>query len=189
MSDTKPLHFVTLVGSLRKGSINAAIARTLPELAPEGVTISALGSIGDIPHYNQDVQNQAFPKAVEEMAEQIRHSDGVIIVTPEFNYSIPGVLKNAIDWLSRVAPQPLAGKPVAIQTASPGPIGGARAQYQLRQSLVFLDCFVLNKPEVMIGQSMTKVDSESLQLTDEKTREFLTLQIASLANLARRVKA
>ena len=85
------------------------------------------------------------------MAEKITAADGVIIVTPEYNYSVPGILKNALDWLSRLSPQPLAGKPVAIQTASPGLIGGARAQYHLRQSLVFLDALVLNKPEAMVG--------------------------------------
>jgi chromate reductase len=106
-------------------------------------------------------------------------------VTPEYNYSIPGVLKNAIDWLSRVTPQPFAKKPVAIQTASPGQIGGARAQYHLRQSLVFLDAFVLNKPEAMIGLATSKIDPQTLALTDEPTREFLTRQISALADLAR----
>jgi chromate reductase len=185
MSD---LHFVTLVGSLRQDSINAAIARALPGLAPAGISISPLGSIGEFPHYNADTQAQGFPAPVVAMAERILASDGVIIVTPEYNYSIPGVLKNAIDWLSRVTPQPLAGKPVAIQTASPGAIGGARAQYHLRQSLVFLDAFVLNKPEAMIGQCMQKVDPETLTLTDHGTAEFLTRQIAALAELVLKLK-
>ncbi|MFT9063473.1 MAG: NAD(P)H-dependent oxidoreductase [Acetobacter persici] len=187
MSQTKPLHLVTLLGSLRKESLNAIVARTLPELAPEGITITHLGSVGDFPHYDQDVQEQGFPAPVLAMAEQIRAADGLIIVTPEYNYSIPGVLKNALDWLSRVAPQPLAGKPVALQTVSPGAIGGARAQYHLRQTLVFLDAFVLNKPEVMIGQAMSKFDAENLRLTDEPTRAYLTRQIAALGALARQV--
>ena len=109
MSDQPLLQFVTLVGSLRKGSFNAAIARALPSLAPKGVTISALGSVGDIPLYNSDHQDQGFPAPVLAMAQQIVAANGVIIVTPEYNYSIPGVLKNAIDWLSRVSPQPFAG--------------------------------------------------------------------------------
>lgn len=185
MAPSTTLHFVTLLGSLRRNSANAAIARSLPELAPEGVSISALGNIADFPHYNQDVQDEGFPSAVLKMAEEIQASDGVIIVTPEYNYSIPGALKNAIDWLSRVTPQPLAQKPVAIQTASPGQIGGARAQYHLRQSLVFLDAFVLNKPEAMIGQVASKIDPQTLTLTDSSTRAFLTRQIDALANLAR----
>ena len=123
------------------------------------------------------------------MAEQIRAADGVIIVTPEYNYSIPGVLKNAIDWLSRVSPQPLASKPVAIQTASPGMIGGARAQYHLRQSLVFLDAYVLNRPEVMIGHVAGRVDPETLKLTDEPTCKFISGQIDALAKLARKLNS
>ncbi|MDJ0388526.1 NADPH-dependent FMN reductase [Roseomonas sp. E05] len=189
MSNDTVLHFVTLLGSLRKGSFNAAVARALPRLAPEGVSISALGSIADFPHYDADVQAAGFPAPVLTMAEQIQASDGVIIVTPEYNYSVPGVLKNALDWLSRLSPQPFAGKPVAIQTASPGAIGGARAQYHLRQSLVFLDATVLNKPEVMIGQVAGKVNAETLELTDTATREFIAGQLKAFAALARKAKA
>lgn len=187
MTQTAPLHFVTLLGSLRKGSLNGIVARTLPELAPEGVTITSLGSVVEFPHYDQDVQERGFPAPVLDMAEQIRAADGLIIVTPEYNYSMPGVLKNALDWLSRVTPQPLARKPVALQTVSPGAIGGARAQYHLRQSLVFLDAFVLNRPEVMIGQAMSKFDTDRMALTDQPTRAYLTRQITTLADLARQV--
>lgn len=188
MNTESRLNFVILLGSLRKASLNAAIARALPDLAPPGISITSLGSIGDFPHYDADVQEEGFPAPVLTMAQQIATSDGVIIVTPEYNYSIPGVLKNAIDWLSRLSPQPFANKPVAIQTASPGLIGGARAQYHLRQSLVFLDAFVLNKPEAMISQATQKIDPESLQLTDIGTREFLTRQISALAALANRLR-
>ncbi|OUI85365.1 NADPH-dependent FMN reductase [Acetobacter tropicalis] len=188
MTQETPFRFVTLLGSLRKASFNGIVARTLPDLAPEGVTITPLGSISAFPHYNQDVQDTDFPAEVLAMADQIRAADGVIIVTPEYNYSVPGVLKNALDWLSRVTPQPFAGKPLAIQTVSPGAIGGTRAQYHLRQSLVFLDAFVLNRPEVMIGQATGKFDTERLELTDQKTRDFLVRQITALAELARTVK-
>ena len=185
MSETKPLHFVTLLGSLRKGSYNAAVARALPTLAPDGMTIAPLGSVGEFPLYDADLQADGFPPAVLAMAEQIKAADGVIIVTPEYNYSVPGGLKNALDWLSRLSPQPFAGKPVAIQTASPGVIGGARAQYQLRQILVFLDGRVLNKPEVMIGQVAGKVDAQTLELTDTATRDFLAGQLTAFAAFAR----
>ncbi|MGV4877746.1 NADPH-dependent FMN reductase [Acetobacter indonesiensis] len=187
MPSQKELHFVVLLGSLRAGSLNGIVARILPQIAPPGVNISLLESIADFPHYNQDVQDKGIPEPVLRMADQIRQADGLIIVTPEYNYSIPGVLKNAVDWLSRLTPQPLAGKPVAIQTVSPGAIGGARAQYHLRQSLVFLDAFVLNKPEVMIGQAAEKFDSERLELTDQKTKDFLVRQINALADLTRKV--
>jgi len=106
-------------------------------------------------------------------------------VTPEYNYSIPGGLKNALDWLSRTTPQPFVGKPVAIQTASPGMIGGARCQYHLRQVLVFLDARTLNKPEIIIGQVSAKVDHETMILTDPQTREFIGRQLAALATSAR----
>ncbi|SDV48759.1 NADPH-dependent FMN reductase [Chitinasiproducens palmae] len=186
MSTERPLHFVTLLGSLRHGSYNAAIARALPELAPAGVTLSPLGSVGDFPLYDADVQAEGFPAPVLAMADQIRAADGVIVVTPEYNYSIPGGLKNAIDWLSRVSPPPFAGKPLAIQTASPGALGGARAQYHLRQTCVFLDALVLNKPEVMVGQVASKVDAETLTLTDASTREFIAGQLKVFAEFARR---
>lgn len=188
MSSQKELHFVVLLGSLRAGSLNRVVANTLSQIAPPGITISELGSIADFPHYNQDLQEKAIPEAVSTMADQIREADGLIIVTPEYNYSIPGVLKNAVDWISRLTPQPLAGKPVAIQTVSPGAIGGARAQYHLRQSLVFLDAFVLNKPEVMIGQAAEKFDMEQLELTDQNTKNFLVKQVNALADLARRIE-
>lgn len=109
MSDT--LKVVTLLGSLRKGSFNGMVARTLPGIAPAGMDISALPSIGDIPLYDADMQEEeGFPQRVQEIAQQIREADGVVIVTPEYNYSVPGGLKNAIDWLSRLPEQPLSGK-------------------------------------------------------------------------------
>lgn len=187
MSDQKPLQFVSLLGSLRKGSFSGAVARALPALAPTGTTVQPLGSVGEFPLYNADIQADGFPAPVLAMGEAIGKADGVIIVTPEYNYSIPGVLKNAIDWLSRLPSQPFAGKPVAIQSGSPGALGGARAQYHLRQTLVFLDAHVLNKPEVMIGQIATKVDAASGELTDEATRTFITTQLQAFAAFVRRL--
>jgi chromate reductase, NAD(P)H dehydrogenase (quinone) len=186
MSDRKPLRFVVLLGSLRRGSHNAAIARALPALAPEGVSTAPLGSAGDLPLYNADIQAEGFPAAVQQMGEAIARADGVIIVTPEYNYSVPGVLKNAIDWVSRLPAQPFASKPVAIQSGSPGMLGGARAQYHLRQSLVFLDARVLNKPEVMIAQIASKVDPATGELTDEATRKVIAGQLQAFAAFVRR---
>ena len=121
MSDHKPVHFVTLLGSLRKGSYHGAIARALPALAPQGVTVAPLGSVGAFPHYDADLQAEGFPAEVSAMSQAIAAADGVIIVTPEYNYSVPGALKNALDWLSRVPEVPFKNKAVAIQTGSPGP--------------------------------------------------------------------
>ena len=118
MSVAGPLRFVVLLGSLRRGSYNGAVARALPALAPPDVTIAPLGSIGDFAIYNGDVEAQGIPAAVAAMGEAIAKADGVIVVTPEYNYSIPGGLKNAIDWLSRVKPNPFLDKPVALASAS-----------------------------------------------------------------------
>jgi len=187
MSD-KPLKIVTLLGSLRQGSYNAMIARALPQLAPEGMTIDALPSIRDIPLYDADLQQEeGFPATVDTLAARIREADGVIIVTPEYNYSVPGGLKNVIDWLSRVPNQPLAGKPVAIQTSSMGAIGGARCQYHLRQILVFLDAMVLNKPEFMGGAIQNKVDEQAGKVIEQGTLEHLAKQLAAFSDFIRRV--
>lgn len=181
------LRIVTLCGSLRRASYNAAIQRALPALAPAGMTVSALGGVGEFPHYDADLQAQGFPAAVTAMAEAIRAADGIVIVTPEYNYSIPGALKNAIDWLSRVKDQPFAGKPMAIQSASMGMLGGARCQYHLRQSMVFLDALVLNRPEVMVPQAQAKI-SDSGEITDEATRKAIAAQLDAFAALIRRVR-
>src|SRR6202012_5493564 len=124
MAQEAPLHFAVMVGSLRKGSFNAAIARALPELAPEGGTIEPLPSVGAFPLYNHDDQLDGFPPIVTATADAIREAEGVIVATPEYNHSIPGVLKNAIDWISRLPNQPFAGKPIALESASPSLFGG-----------------------------------------------------------------
>src|SRR5579871_5942121 len=180
-----PVKFVVMIGSLRRGSFNAAVARALPGLAPEGVTISFLPSVGDYPIYNYDVQADGMPPVATEAGEAIRAADGVILVTPEYNHTIPGGLKNAIDWISRLQPQPFAGKPVALISGSPGLFGGVRAQLHLRHMFVFLDGRVLNKPEVVIPQVNKKVDVETGTVTDEATRGFLVDQLKALAHAAR----
>lgn len=183
------LKVVTLLGSLRKGSFNAMVARTLPKLAPAGMAITPLPSIADIPLYDADTQQEeGFPQSVEAIAAQIREADGVVIVTPEYNYSVPGGLKNAIDWLSRLPEQPLAGKPVLIQTSSMGAIGGARCQYHLRQILVFLDAMVMNKPEFMGGVIQSKVDQQTGEVVDQSTLDHLTGQITAFGDYIQRVK-
>ncbi|OAT28546.1 putative oxidoreductase [Buttiauxella brennerae ATCC 51605] len=188
MSDT--LKIVTLLGSLRHGSFNAMVARTLPRIAPSGMSVDALPSIKDIPLYDADIQQEeGFPSTVEAIAEQIRAADGVVIVTPEYNYSVPGGLKNAIDWLSRLPEQPLAGKPVLIQTSSMGAIGGARCQYHLRQILVFLDAMVMNKPEFMGGVIQNKVDTQTGEVVDQSTLDHLTGQLTAFGDYIQRVKS
>ncbi|MEO3740020.1 NADPH-dependent FMN reductase [Kosakonia sp. WA-90] len=183
------LTVVTLLGSLRKGSFNAMVARTLPKLAPAGMTITPLPSIADIPLYDADIQQEeGFPQSLEAIAAQIRAADGVVIITPEYNYSVPGGLKNAIDWLSRLPEQPLAGKPVLIQTSSMGAIGGARCQYHLRQILVFLDAMVMNKPEFMGGVIQNKVDQQTGEVVDQSTLDHLSGQLTAFGEYIQRVK-
>ena len=186
MAQDAPLHFAVMVGSLRKGSFNAAIARALPELAPEGVTIEPLPSVGEFPLYNHDDQLDDFPPVVTATAEVIRKANGIIVVTPEYNHSIPGVLKNAIDWISRLPDQPFGAKPVALQSSSPSLFGGLRAQLALRQMFVYLDGRLLNKPEVIIPQVNTKIDAATGELTDPATRGFIADQLKSFAAFARR---
>ena len=186
MAQDPPLRFAVMVGSLRKASFNAAIARALPALAPEGVTIEPLPSVGEFPLYNHDLQQQGVPLVVTRTAEAIRKADAVIIVTPEYNHTIPGGLKNAIDWISRLPNQPFAAKPIAFESASQGLWGGLRAQLALRQMFVYLDGRVLNKPEVIIPQVQTKVDPATGELTDPATRGFIADQLKAFAEFARR---
>ncbi len=183
---TDQLRILAILGSLRRESYNASVLRQLPALAPAAMTIESVG-LAEIPPYDDDVrQQQGYPAAVKELRTAIAAADGVLFVTPEYNYSVPGVLKNAIDWASRPPEQPFDGKPVAIITASPGLLGGSRAQYHLRQSLVFLNAFPLNKPEVMITQVAGKLNEQG-ELTDQSTRDLLTTQLTAFAAWIRRL--
>jgi chromate reductase len=173
---------ISICGSLRKGSYNRMVMKLLPGLAPSGLAIKEASSFAEFPLYNADLQNATgFPAAVLALADAIRAADGVIFCTPEYNFSLPGGLKNAIDWVSRVPNQPFAGKPIAIQSASPGPLGGGRVQYDLRRVMVFLDALTLNKPEIFIGSCASKFDEATGELKDETTRNFLKQQLQAFA--------
>jgi len=178
------LNVLTICGSLRKGSFNAMVQRALPSLAPEGMALKPAPSFAEFPLYNADIQNSTgFPGPVNVLADAIRAADGVIFCTPEYNFGIPGGLKNAIDWVSRLPNQPFAGKPIALQSASPGPLGGGRVQYDMRRAMVFLDAFTLNKPEIFIGNCASKFDEKTGEIKDEATRGFIKQQLAALAAL------
>jgi chromate reductase len=178
------LNVLTICGSLRRGSFNAMVQRALPSLAPEGMVLKPAPSFAEFPLYNADIQNSTgFPGPVNVLADAIRAADGVIFCTPEYNFGIPGGLKNAIDWVSRLPNQPFAGKPIALLSASPGPLGGGRVQYDMRRAMVFLDAFTLNKPEVFIGNCASKFDEKTGELKDEATRGFIKQQLAALAAL------
>src|SRR5690348_6139774 len=179
MSDERGISVLAICGSLRVGSYNKAALRTAIELKPPEMTIET-ADISTIPLYNEDVRALGFPPPVERLRAQIAAADALLFVTPEYNYSMPGVLKNAIDWASRPPDQPFAGKPCAIIGAGAGMAGTARAQYDLRRSCVFLDMHPLNKPEVLIGQAQTKFDAEG-NFTDEAGRGFIRDLMAALA--------
>jgi chromate reductase len=180
MSD--PVRILGISGSLRAGSYNSAALRAAQALAPEGVQFE-FAEIGDLPLYDDDQRHQAFPPAVLRLEQQIRSADAVLFASPEYNYSISGVLKNAIDWLSRLDHQPFAGKAAGIIGASGGLLGTARAQYHLRQIGVFLDLRFMNRPEVMIGGAQNRFDSSGT-LTDAATREILAKFVAALRDWA-----
>jgi chromate reductase len=172
------MNIVAICGSLRKGSFNRMLMQALPTFAPAGMGIKEAPSFADFPLYNADIQNgPGFPAAVGTLAEAIRAAVGVIFCTPEYNFSIPGGLKNAIDWVSRLPNQPFAGKPIAIQSASPGPLGGARVQYDLRRTMVFLDALTLNKPEIFVGSCAAKIDEKTGELKDDTTRTLVKQQL------------
>jgi chromate reductase len=181
MSDV--INIIGISGSLRHGSYNSATLRAAQELAPPDLKLG-IGDISQFPLYNADLQAQGIPEAVQQLGAQIRAADGVLLVTPEYNYSVSGVMKNAIDWLSRLKDQPFAGKPVAICGASMGVLGTARAQYHLRQIGVYLDMRILNKPEVMIGQAHERFDANG-KLTHEPTRKYLGDLMVALREHAR----
>lgn len=182
-----PLLIRSICGSLRQKSFNRAVQRALPGLAPETMRVEPLGGVGDLPLYDGDVEAQGLPAAALAMADAIRAADGLIICTPEYNNSVPGVLKNAIDWLSRVPRQPFAEKPVALQSASPGQFGGARSQLALRPVLATLNAFVLNRPGVLIGQARSKFDPASGELTDAETLEQIRKQLVAFEAFVRRL--
>jgi chromate reductase, NAD(P)H dehydrogenase (quinone) len=183
MSDATGMTVLGICGSLRRASYNMAALRTAIELRPSGMTIE-IADISAIPLYNEDVRVQGFPPPVETLRQQIKAADALLFATPEYNYSMPGVLKNAIDWASRPPDQPFAGKPVALMGAGAGMAGTARAQYDLRRSCVFLDMHPINKPEVLIGQAQSKFDADG-RLSDEAARGFIRDMLTALESWTR----
>jgi chromate reductase len=178
-----PVRIFGVAGSLRKASFNRGALRAVGELLPPDARLDEF-DIDGLPGYSQDF-DKAPPAQVTDMKQRIRAADAVLFVTPEYNYSIPGVLKNAIDWASRpYGDSAWQGKPCAIMGATVGALGTARAQYHLRQMLVFLDMHPLNKPEVMIGNAAARFDAQG-KLTDEDTRKLIKAQMEALVKWTR----
>lgn len=180
------LKVLGFAGSLRTGSYNKALLHAAKNFIPEDVNLETF-DIDGIPAFNQDIEND-MPNKVKDFKSKIREADAILIATPEYNYSVPGVLKNAIDWASRpYGDNPFDGKPVAIMSASIGMLGGARAQYHLRQMFVFLNMFPINGPEVIVTFAQDKFDAQG-KLIDENTQKFLRQLIQNLINWTRRLK-
>ena len=190
MVSDRQLDVLVICGSLRKGSYNAALARTLPALAPGGMKLRDAPSFASFPLYNFDIQDATgFPPEVNVWADAIRRADGLIIVSPEYNWSIPGGLKNAIDWVSRMKEQPFKDKPVALQSAAGGILGGSRMQYHLRQSLTSIDALLFGRPEVIVTFAAQKFDEKTLELKDQTAIDMIKLQLAGFEQFIRRVNA
>ena len=182
----KKIHILGFAGSLRKRSYNRALLSAAHEMVPENSTLEIFDLEG-IPPFNQDLENEPLEKVVDFKA-RIRAADAILIVTPEYNYSIPGVLKNAVDWASRpYGDNAFEGKPVAVMGASIGMLGTARAQYDLRRSFVFLNMYPMNQPEVMVPFAQDKIDRNG-RVTDEKTRQKIRELLEGLVGWAKRTK-
>ena len=181
-----PIRILGIAGSLRRDSYNRSTLRAAIELAPEDASIDIF-ELDGIPGFNQD-EEQNPPAKVVELKRRIREADAILFVTPEYNYSVPGVLKNAIDWASRpYGDSAWNGKPAAIMGASVGTIGTARAQYHLRQMMVFLNMFPVNQPEVMIGNASEKFDAQG-NLTNDVAKQFIRQLLQNLVDWTRRIQ-
>lgn len=182
---SKPLKILGIAGSLRRASYNRATLRVARQLVPDGAELEIF-ELDGIPAFNQDDEGQP-PAKVTELKKRVRAADAILFVTPEYNYSIPGVLKNAIDWASRpYGDSAWAGKPVAMMGASIGTLGTARAQYHLRQVFVFLNMYPLNQPEVMIANATERFDADG-NLIDEKTKDLIRQLLQGLVAWTRQL--
>lgn len=184
MADT--LSILGIAGSLRRASLNRAALRAAQQLVPAGAVLEIADLVG-IPVFNEDDEAQP-PAPVVALKQRVAAADAILLVTPEYNYSIPGGLKNAMDWVSRpYGDNSWRGKPVAVMGASPGMLGTARAQYHLRQTFVFLNMLPVNQPEVLIAKAGERFDEQG-NLTDEKTRALIAKLLSTLVDWTRRLQ-
>ena len=180
------LSILGLCGSLRAKSLNLAALKAAGEVMPAGMTLT-IANFDDMPIYNQDVQDQGWPAPASRVRDQIAAADAVLMATPEYNWTVGAPLKNVIDWMSRFKDQPFQNKPVAMISATGGPVGGVRGQLDLRRIMATLGGQVLVRPEVFIGNAASKFSPDG-KLTDETTRKFMTEQMVALQDLIARVK-
>ena len=179
---TETIHVLGIPGSLRDESYNRALLEAARRVAGDTMEIT-IHDIGDIPHYDADLEALGDPAPVTEFKEAIRAADALLIATPEYQHGMPGVLKNALDWGSRPpSDAPLTGKPTAVMGATPGSFGTARAQEDLRQVLVYNDCPMVTSPEVLVADAADKVDDTGA-FQDEATLDFVRQLLDELAGL------
>jgi len=187
MSDASPVKVLALSGSLRKGSFNTLAIHAAKELAPPGMAIE-LYDLAPLPMYNDDVRVAGYPSVVQAFRSAIAASDAILFASPEYNYSVSGVLKNAIDWASRAPNMPFDGKTAAIIGASGGALGTARSQRDLRWIMSGLNVYVVNLPHVYIGGAAQKFDAAG-KLTDQPTRDFVKQLLENLRDLTVKLRA
>ena len=182
-----PNQVLALVGSLRAASFNRMLFNAAAELAPAGMTVTEFRRLDELPHYNADLDVDPWPEPVLALDSALHAADGVLFVSPEYNYSVPGVLKNAIDWASRARPKSaLRGKPSAIMGGGTGIAGTMRMQYHLRQMLVFNDSPTMPQPEVILPKIQDRVVDG--RLTDETTRALIAKQLVAFDRWIERFK-
>ena len=180
------LKILGLCGSLRKGSYNRMLLKLATEVAPADLSVESI-ELGNIPFFDGDVFDKGYPASAAALRERIRAADGVLIVTPDYNFTLSAVLKNAIDWASRGADQPFVGKPLTVMSATQGPLGGARVQYDVRRIMQFMQVFIMPRPETFVGSAAGKFNAEG-QCTDEVTRKFVTEHMAAFRDWVVRMK-
>jgi chromate reductase, NAD(P)H dehydrogenase (quinone) len=187
MATQSPIKLLGISGSLRKQSYNSGALRAIPSLLPDGMTFE-VAELADVPFYNADVEQAGFPDAVKAFRARVAGADALIFAVPEYNFSLPGVLKNALEWLSRPPNPPVNGKPCAVFGASVSPLGTARGQFHFRHVCVSLNMLAVNVPHVDLTNAKTKFDAQSL-LTDTASLDALRQLLEELKTLTLRLRA
>lgn len=175
------MKFLAISGSVRKGSLNTSLLRAAADLVPEGVTME-IRTLDGIELLNPNTLEGGLPDLINNLAAEVKQADALVLASPEFNYSVTAAMKNIIDWLSIHPDKPLKNKPTALMSASPSGLGGARAQYQLRQMLIYPDVKVMAVPEVMVGNAFERFTAQG-ELTDENTRSLIKEQMQVLKDM------
>ena len=186
MSDRSAIKLLGISGSLRAQSYNSAALSVVGSVLPQGMEFN-VASLAELPFYNADVEQRGFPAEVESFRRKVAVADALIFAVPEYNFSVPGVLKNALEWLSRPPNSPTNGKPCAVFGASVSPLGTARGQFHFRHICVSLNMIPVNAPHVDITNAKTKFDAEG-RLTDQASIDLIRQLVGELRGLTIRLR-